>query len=78
MDSGKVVLGVLAGFSAGALAGILFAPEKGTVTRKKILNRGEEYVDDVKEKIDEIVKMVTQKIETAFENGEAATKKANV
>ena len=32
MDSGKVVLGVLAGVAAGAILGILFAPEKGSVT----------------------------------------------
>lgn len=30
MKSGKVVLGLLAGVAAGALAGILFAPAKGT------------------------------------------------
>jgi gas vesicle protein len=32
MSSGKMVLGILAGLAAGALAGILFAPEKGSVT----------------------------------------------
>lgn len=78
MDSGKVVLGVLAGFSAGALVGILFAPEKGSVTRKKILNKGEEYIDGVKEKVDELVEMVNQKIETAFQNGDATMKKAGL
>ena len=36
MKSGKVLLGVLAGAAAGALLGILFAPEKGTKTRKMI------------------------------------------
>jgi gas vesicle protein len=30
MDSGKVVLGVLAGIAIGAILGILFASAKGT------------------------------------------------
>jgi len=37
MDSGKVFLGVLAGITAGALLGILFAPAKGSETREKIV-----------------------------------------
>ena len=32
MKSGKVVVGVLFGLAAGALMGILFAPDKGTRT----------------------------------------------
>mgnify|MGYP003411800342 CR=1 FL=1 len=32
----KIVLGLLAGAAIGAIAGILFAPDKGSETRKKI------------------------------------------
>lgn len=39
MNSGKVVLGALAGLAAGALLGILFAPDKGSETRKKSRKR---------------------------------------
>ena len=45
MSSGKVVLGLLAGVAVGALAGILFAPAKGSKTRKRIMNKGENYAD---------------------------------
>ena len=67
MSSGKVLLGVLAGVAAGALLGILFAPEKGSTTRRKIVSKGEEYVDDLKEKFSEFVDKVADKFESAKE-----------
>ena len=63
MSSGKVVLGLLAGVAAGALAGILFAPAKGTKTRKRILKQGENYVEEVKEKFDDLLDVVSEKVE---------------
>jgi gas vesicle protein len=71
MSSGKVLLGVLAGVAAGALLGILFAPEKGSTTRRKIVSKGEEYVDDLKEKFGEFVDKVASKFES--EKEEAAS-----
>lgn len=63
MSTGKVVLGMLAGLAAGALAGILFAPAKGSKTRKRILRKGEDYVDSVKDQMDELLETVTNKFE---------------
>ena len=40
MNATKTVLGFLIGFTTGALAGILFAPDKGSATRKKIFGKG--------------------------------------
>jgi gas vesicle protein len=61
MNSGKVLTGILAGFAAGAVIGILFAPDKGSLTRKKIATKGDDYVNDLKTKYDELVETVRSK-----------------
>jgi gas vesicle protein len=63
MDSGKVVLGVLAGIAAGAILGILFAPDKGTATRKKICKKGTDCGDDLKDKFNEFIESISEKFE---------------
>jgi gas vesicle protein len=55
MSRGSIILGVVAGVAAGALIGILFAPDKGDSTRKKIIHKGEDYVGNLKEKINGIM-----------------------
>lgn len=61
MEPGKAALGIIAGIAAGALLGILFAPAKGSVTRRRIVHKGEEYVDDLKEKFEDLLESVTEK-----------------
>lgn len=66
MNSGKAVLGVLVGIAAGAALGILFAPEKGSRTRKKIVRKGEDIANTLDEKInekfDELVDVFNKKV----------------
>jgi gas vesicle protein len=66
MSNGKVVLGVLAGIAAGAILGILFAPDKGCETRKKIAKKGNDVADDLKNKVNELITELTDKFETAI------------
>ena len=68
MSSGKVLLGVLAGVAAGAMLGILFAPEKGSDTRKKISKKGEDYVDTLKEKFNVFLNNASDKFEKIKED----------
>jgi gas vesicle protein len=78
MSSGKVFLGVLAGAATGALAGILFAPAKGSKTRKKISRKGEDYLDAVKESYNDLLDTITEKMEKVKEDvSEFADKKMN-
>lgn len=67
MSSGKIILGVLFGAAAGALAGILFAPAKGTKTRKRILRKGEDYVDTLKDKFEKVKEEVSDYAEKVKE-----------
>jgi len=61
MESGKVVLGVLAGVAIGAALGILLAPEKGSVTRKQILSKGEDFTNDLTKKLDSFIEEASKK-----------------
>lgn len=70
MRTEKVLLSVLAGAAAGALAGILFAPHKGTVTRKKLTRNGDAFAKGVKEKFNEYIDEITEKFEKVKGNAE--------
>lgn len=63
MNSGKIILSALAGAAAGAALGILFAPEKGSATRKTISHKTGEYADLLKGKIDTAGDRVNQRID---------------
>ena len=67
MKSQQVLLGVLAGIAAGALLGILFAPDQGSKTRKKIVRKGEEFSDLVKDKVNHLVDAVSEKFQSVKE-----------
>ena len=70
MSTGKVVLGTLAGLAIGAIAGILFAPEKGSTTRKQILDKGEDYAEGLKAKFNEFLDSITEKFESTKKEAE--------
>ena len=69
MKANKIALGVLGGIAAGAILGILFAPEKGADTRKKILKKGNNYADEFKDKLDNLSGTLKNNYDKIFQNG---------
>ena len=50
----KILLALGAGLAIGGLLGVLFAPRKGSDTRKKIKDTGNEVNEKMKEKINQV------------------------
>lgn len=73
MNTGKVALGILAGVAVGAAIGVLFAPDKGSVTRKRIISKGDDAIDDVKSKLKDFFDEITEKFD-AMREGAFGTK----
>ena len=48
-DSGKILLALLGGLVAGVTLGILFAPDNGSETRKKVKDMADKTKNKVKE-----------------------------
>jgi len=67
MSSGKVILGVIAGAAIGAALGILFAPDKGSATRRKITRKSSKYVDQLESEFNEFIDSITKEYETLRE-----------
>jgi gas vesicle protein len=68
MSSGKIITSLLAGVAIGAVLGVLFAPEEGSKTRKKILRQKEDFKDSLKDKINDFVDEISQQYESAKNN----------
>ncbi|CAM4257301.1 YtxH domain-containing protein [Flavobacterium terrigena] len=71
MDSGKTALGIVLGIGVGALLGVLFAPDKGSKTRKKIMDKGHDFADGLKGKFDGLYQDVTDKYDTLLEDAKS-------
>ncbi len=76
MSTLKVILGTTAGLAVGGILGILFAPEKGSVTRKQILDKGCDYADELKSKFTDLADSITEKLQHSKEFAQDLTQEA--
>lgn len=64
------ILGILGGVAVGAAIGILFAPDKGTNTRKKIKDKALESKDSLEGGVSDILDTLKDKFESLKSKGE--------
>jgi gas vesicle protein len=64
MSSSKLLAGILLGATVGAVVGILFAPDKGSETRKKISDSTNDLGDNLKTKFSEMTDSIKEKFES--------------
>jgi len=80
-DKGKVILAAITGVASGLALGLLFAPDKGEETRKRINKKREEYLKDLTDEVEELRDNLNQKAadskEEFSEMGKNVKKKRN-
>ena len=62
-DSLKVIGALMVGEAVGGVLGMLFAPAKGSESRRKLANKPEEITDAIKERFDDFLEEVKDEIE---------------
>ena len=67
MSTGKVISGILVGVAAGAVLGILFAPDKGQETRRKLRQTTDDLVNNLKSKLNMMADEMAEKYEDVSE-----------
>lgn len=65
MNTTKMLIGICSGLITGVVIGVLFAPHKGSDTRRRIIRQGDNYTEAVKEKVNEYVEVINDKFEKA-------------
>ena len=67
-NTGQTIIALLTGVVVGAGIGILFAPDKGSVTRGKIKSGLEEGKDELVDKFNELLTLMSKKGENVKAN----------
>lgn len=75
MKTSNTILGVVSGLAIGAVVGVLFAPDKGSNTRKKIVDKSSDAANELKTQFDKAVNTVAEKYNTLLNKGEAIADK---
>ena len=63
MKNNNLLLGILGGVAIGATLGILFAPAKGSDTRKKIAEKGSDLKENFKDSLSKLSEKISKSVE---------------
>ena len=66
MTTSKILLSIIAAAGAGAAIGLLYAPDKGTNTRKNISDKGDKLLESLNDSIGQLQGTINKKYNTAL------------
>ncbi len=75
MNTSKILLGFIAGAAVGGALGLLFAPDKGTETRRKIAEKSNDVADSLKDKFNDFVDGIKDKFSSVKDEAEDVAEK---
>ncbi len=64
-NNGKMIGALLVGAAIGGALGILFAPDKGSSTRKKLVSKGGDIKDLAQEKYNDLLSEIKKDLKIA-------------
>ena len=84
MKNSDVVVGIVSGLAVGTILGVLFAPDKGSNTRRKIAEKGTDLKDNLKGNFNDFVASIedqysnfTSNTEEVIEEGKSKLERLN-
>lgn len=75
-NSGKLVGAMLLGAAIGATLGVLFAPDKGVETRKKLRGKADKLSDSLRDKFEQLLVDAQLEIDDASEKSKSFLEKS--
>lgn len=60
----KIAYSLLAGIAVGTIVGVLVAPDEGKKTQRRILRKGKDLTDDLKDKFDDLMDSMKDHMDT--------------
>lgn len=70
MKTNKIITAIVSGLGVGAILGILFAPDKGCNTRRKMAKKGNDLKNGIKDGVNSLVSSLENKYEKLASKGE--------
>jgi gas vesicle protein len=77
-NTAKIITAIAAGAVAGAVLGVLFAPDKGTETRRKVSEEGKRLAQTLREKFNRMKERSDDVVGTIQESIDELEAKANM